>query len=245
MASVNHGGPPATGVAETDKPRVNRSLRVAAGAFLALVLVALLLVFTREGNEKERATRPAASSPTAPASRALETPIPTSPPTGVRWKLYRGVALPYSAQAGPTRIDGEIVGGFAHTPTGALLAATHAGYRYRMASDSSWRAVTKAMVQPGPGRDAWVRLRSKYTLGEAPSGPNMLQMAGFRFVTYTPDLAVMQVATRGKTGVIQMTTSTVAWDGDDWKLVLQPDGSESPTAQRLSSLDGFVPWSGV
>jgi len=43
----------------------------------------------------------------------------------------------------------------------------------------------------------------------------------------------------------QVATDTVRWIGSDWQLQLQPDGSESPTAQSVSSLTGFVPWSGL
>ncbi len=71
------------------------------------------------------------------------------------------------------------------------------------------------------------------------------QIAGFRFVTYTPDVAVIQFVTRFRNGNLQVTTTTVRWLSGDWKQQLQPDGSESPTAQSVSSLAGFVPWGGL
>ncbi len=227
-----------------EEPGVNKRL-IAAGAFLVLIVVIALLVFLR-GGDNATSTAPPGPGPgqSVPSGAAADTAVPSSPPPA-RWDLYRTVALPYSEQAGPAKVDGEIASGFAHTPIGALFASTHAAYRYRLAPDSAWMQVTEAMIQPGPGRDAWARVRAGYQLSGSPPAGSMFQMAGFRFVTYSPETAVIQVVTRGVRGTLQMTTSTVAWDGGDWKLVLQPDGSESPTAQRVDSLDGFVPWSGI
>ena len=69
------------------------------------------------------------------------------------------------------------------------------------------------------------------------------QTAGFRFVAFTPDVASIQLVTRFPTsGSLQIVTVTVKWVDGDWRLELQPDGGSSPTAQRISDLDGFVVW---
>ena len=43
--------------------------------------------------------------------------------------------------------------------------------------------------------------------------------------------------------MIQVTTATVRWVDGDWKLQLQPDGSQSPYATTIPDLAsaGFVP----
>ncbi len=56
----------------------------------------------------------------------------------------------------------------------------------------------------------------------------------------------MQLVSRfAATGQLQVNTVTVVWSGDDWRLLLQPGGSISPSLQAVSSLTGFLPWAGV
>lgn len=179
--------------------------------------------------------------PTGGPSPAV--PVPSAAPAGVRWQLFQGVAVPFSAVDGPADVRGDVAGGFAHTPVGALLASQQIAVRKLLAPD--WRAVVAASIAPGPGRDAWVAARG--AVGElAPTAPGQLgQVAGFRFVDYSPRRAVIQTVSRFGSGRLQVTVSTVRWSGRDWQLVLQPDGGESPTAQAVGSLAGFVPWGGV
>jgi hypothetical protein len=238
------GGRPADDLAQHEEPRVNKSL-VAAGAFLAVIVVIALLVFLRGGDKATSTPAPGpAPGPSAPNPVPADTAVPTSPPPA-RWDLYRTVALPYSESAGPAVVNGPVASGFAHTPTGALLATVHAGYRKSLALNSELPTVTTSMIQPGPGRDAYVQLRQQYPVTAPPAPGEATQLAGFRFVTYTLDTAVIQLVSRNVNGAFQMTTSTVAWDGSDWKLVLQANGADSPTAQRVPSLDGFVVWGGI
>ena len=162
-------------------------------------------------------------------------------PHGVRWQLFMGVALPYSPTAGPTRVDGPVYGGFERTQSGALLAAVHLGTRYLLTPGEGWREVLNRQMLPGAGRDAFARNR----VGVDPQAPpgTYGQIAGFRVVTFTPQVAVVQLVSRfPSSGVLQMTTTTVRWSGGDWRLQLQPDGGTSPTAQAVPSLDGFVVW---
>jgi hypothetical protein len=72
------------------------------------------------------------------------------------------------------------------------------------------------------------------------------QLAGFRVLAYTPDVAVFTLVSRfATTGMLQATVATVTWVGGDWRLQLQPDGGSSPTTQRLPSLDGYIVWGGA
>jgi len=133
--------------------------------------------------------------------------------------------------------------GYAHTPTGALLAATQIGARYLISPGDDWRRVVQEQVLSGPGRDVYVEKRAKVT-SSAPPG-TYGQFAGFRFVTYTPDVAVIQLVSRFSDGTLQVSTYTVRWVNGDWRLQLQPDGGASPTLQRVDNLAGFVPWGGI
>lgn len=160
------------------------------------------------------------------------------------WALFQGVVLPSSRTAGPTRVAGPVHAGYAHTPVGALLAAAQVSYRYLISPGGDWRQVVVQQVVPGAGRDVYVQKRATVTTTSVPPG-TYGQLAGFRFVTYSPDTAVIQFVTRFSNGNLQVVTDTVHWLDGDWKLQLQPDGSESPTGQSVSSLGGFVPWSGL
>ena len=225
-------------------------------AFCALV-VALAAVIAVNGGGGARAARPAgtpgsagsaSSDPQLPSAagvtQAPDPAVPTLPPADVRWVLYKTVALPWSTSAGPRSAEGEAVFGFAHTPTGALLAATHISTRYLLANQG-WRDIVDKSLAPGPGRDAWVRIRTPVAQLAEPRPGQLGQFAGFRFVDYTPDRAVVQLVTRFSSGRLQALTLTTAWDGGDWRLVLQPGGNPAPNAQTVPDLDGFVPWGGV
>lgn len=169
-------------------------------------------------------------------------PLLTAPP--VTWELFEGVPLPYSATAGPRLVDGPVYAGFARSQAGALLAAAHLATRYLLTPSPGWRQVVARQVLPGPGRDAYVRLRA--TVDDVPDAANaggQGQPAGFRVLAFTPDVAVVQEAIRfPRSGVLQVTSTTLRWAGGDWRLQLQPDGSTSPTAQQVADLDGFVLW---
>lgn len=223
-----------------------RTSLLLAGVFLGLVVLAGLVVALFGGGHKTQTTPP----PASPRPGAIAPPdaqdqaVPTSPPASVRWELYERVALPYSATAGPRTIDGSVAHGYAHTPTGALIAAAQIPYRMLLSPGSSWRQVVEQQVVPGTGRDRFIQLRSQITTDGTPD-PRLGQIAGFRFITYTPDIAVIQFATKFSTGELQVTTATVQWSDGDWKQVLQPDGSESPTVQTIPDLTGMVAWSGV
>jgi hypothetical protein len=182
---------------------------------------------------------PLAAAAPGPAEAVVE-PLLVAP-EGVRWQLFMGVALPYSPGFGPTVVDGPLYGGFERSQPGALLAAVQLGVRYLLTPDEGWREVLDRQVLPGAGRDAFARNRAGID-PQAPPG-TYGQIAGFRIVTFTPEVAVVQLVSRFPTsGVLQVSTTTVRWVGEDWRLQLQPDGGTSPTAQAVPTLDGFVVW---
>jgi hypothetical protein len=164
-----------------------------------------------------------------------------SAPVSVTWRLYHTVALPFSAQAGPTVVVGDVARCYAHSPTGALLSAVQIAVRYALASD--WRSVVAEQVMPGTGRNVYSDQRSgvNFTVQAGEFG----QIAGFQFVTYSSALAVVQIVVQLPAGEMQATTMTVQWSGGDWRLQLEPDGSPGPNVQQVASLTGFIPWGGV
>lgn len=188
-----------------------------------------------------------AEVPTKPAV-STQTAVPTSAPSDVLWSLFDGVALPSSATAGPTRTDGAVHAGYAHTPEGALIADVQIAVRYLATPGSGWRDILAQQIVPGPGVEAYTKARTAAGLGNANhvGTAGVGQVVGFRFVTYTPSVAVIQIVVRfPSTGQYQVATNTVDWLDGDWKLQLLPDGSSASTQQAVNSLAGFTPWSGV
>lgn len=196
------------------------------------------------------ATTPTVSTSTsvaAPAATtsALVTIPPTAAPVGVTWALFQGIALPSSTSDGPTKVSGPIYSGYSHTPTGALLAAVQISTRHLLTPAPGWQAIVATQVEPGPGRDQFTKLEAAQAQDTAAPGGGYGQYVGFRFVTYSPDVAVIEVATKFPNGNEQVSTLTVRWLQGDWKQELQPDGADTPPPQSVQNLAGFTAWSGV
>ena len=241
------------------RPRLGTVL---AGAAAALILTGggAVALF---GGSSPPPTAPAAPRPAVPPAEADEAgeptkaeparpvqleadgamPLLTAPP--VTWQLFGGVALPYSPKAGPRSVDGPVYAGYERSPTGALIAAAQLGTRYLLTPGDGWRQVAERQLLPGVGREVFVAARAQVDDLDVPPG-TYGQLAGFRIVTFTPDVAVISFVSRfSLTGRLQVTTTTVKWVHGDWRLELQPDGGPSPTAQTVPDLDGFVVWGGA
>jgi hypothetical protein len=191
-------------------------------------------------------TTPTVVLPTSKGSpTALDESVPDSPPNGITWQIVDTVALPFSDSAGPSQVTDGIPLGFAHTPTGALVALVQIDFRHLI--EPKFVAVTTADVANTAGRAEFLRLVKAGRLANPahPAPGTYLQLAGFEFVSYTSSNAVIQLLTARTDGTYQVSTLNVAWDGTDWQLVLQPNGTDSPNQQIVVSPVGFVLWGGV
>ncbi len=226
---------------------------------IVLVLVLVGWIIAARTPSGHHASAPVTASPIRPvvvtpparpgASTACHLPaggqaIPTSIPADVTWSLYQTLALPSSPSSGPEYVtsNGD-ARCFAHNPVGALIADTAIQFRDVTAPD--WRQIIATQVVPGPGATILAEDRAKLTPAEAAASPgSYCQYAGMAWLSYTPSKAVMELVSRcGE--ILQAMTTTVAWSGTDWKLVLQPAGGVAPSAVRLDSLVGFLPFGGV
>jgi hypothetical protein len=221
---------------------------IIAGGFLVLVLVlaAAVVLSGRSSEPAPAAARPSAGPQTQAATSGCHPTdtaqqVLSAPPHGVTWQIYNTIAFPVSATAGPMVMDGGGTRCYAHTPLGALLAVSHIPTRMWF---GDWKKIAATQILPGPGRDEFLRDRAQFTGSTAFAPGEAAQIAGFRFVTYTPATAVVQIATRGTPGAMRSFTFTVMWSDGDWKLQLLPSGDPWPV-QDISSLDGFVVWGGV
>jgi len=207
-----------------------------AGAVLALVL----RPGTPTGHPAPPGGLPAAPpAPTPPRDQQVR----TTAPAGVSWELFQGVALPVSATDGPTRIHGAVHAGFSHTATGALLADAQIGFRSLATPElAGLRQVAREQLVAGPGKTAYLNLIASLKDNTPPAG-GYTQYVGFRYIAYSPELAVVSLATRGRSGRIQVGTDTLRWTGRDWQLELPASGLQQP--QVVPDTTGYVPWQGV
>ncbi len=228
---------------------------LAAFAFLVLVLILGVTVVVTHSSGKSDKAAPAPSTgttqPTASSSpnngnacglSDVDQTVPAAPPSNVSWKIYDTVALPYSTTDGPGIVDGDVARCYAHTPTGALIAAAQIPVRYLVAND--WQAVVNEQVMPGVGRAAYSKMRAQVTTNTNQPG-DYGQIAGFQFITYSANTAVVEIVSRFTNGNLQMVSTTLEWSGEDWKLQLQDSGGVSPNAQQVPNLTGFISWGGV
>lgn len=176
--------------------------------------------------------------------------VPTVAPAGITWTLWRTVALPSSPTAGPLVVKGNTARCFAHSPLGALIAAVQIDMRFHTAETAEWRTVVYEQMVPSRGREKLAAevealVKSDPAQAAAPPAPGSIaQVAGFSFISYTPQTAVIDLVVTDS-GRYAVGPVTVSWVGGDWKLDVQPAGTVTGPAQPISSTVGYVAWSGV
>ena len=188
---------------------------------------------------------PAGKGTDCPATQASgrKTGLATAP-EGVSWQRFRTVAVPASPALGPKKTSGDIARCYAHNPAGALLAACQIGTRLPLSPQ--WMTVAEEQTY-GDGRDGYLGARARREAAPGPpSSPapgEMLQLAGFRFGSYSDQRAVISLAYRRPGGaLIQAGTATVRWEGGasgDWRYEIP--GAPGPY-QKLGSLKGYILW---
>ena len=163
-------------------------------------------------------------STTTPAARcdlpSSDQQVLSAAPAGVTGQLWQGIALPFSKTAGPQFVQGDVARCYAHTPVGALLASVQIPNRLLLAND--WEPIVYQQIMPGAGRDALVQVEKAAAKEPNPPSPpgSYAQIAAFLFVTYTPEVAVVDLVTRSGSGAMGMATFTTDWSDGDWKIVL-------------------------
>lgn len=226
---------------------------IAAVVFVTVVLVLVLVVLlarahpARPGSGQPSTTgrgdRPTSSSrATGGTGSAGGEPL-TAAPVGVAWQLVDGVALPFSAADGPRSTAGGVATGFSRTPAGALLACVQAALRIGAVNPAEQAAVVRAMVV-GAGQAGLLASRPAAVPAVKP------QLAGFRYVSFTPEQAVIGLAervsdvSRGTARFVDVGELQLVWVGGDWRLL--DDGSQPPLPTVLDAgLTGFVPFAGA
>jgi hypothetical protein len=128
-----------------------------------------------------------------------------------------------------------------------LLAAIQVLGHLALSGDAHFQEVATAQLVPGPGRDALIHLAQQALAAAPPGEPGYApsQVAGYKFVSYTPTAAVLAIVYRAHTGALTVSDTTVMWDSGDWKIAVLPDGSLGPPAVTIPSIAGFTQFEGA
>lgn len=209
------------------------------------LFVVLLRLFGDDAKADDPTPGPSATSVPAGSSSACgladgSQELPSTAPD-TKWYFKGKVAVPRSAEYGPAEGTGDasVARCFAHNPTGALFAAATIAAETSSFSPVAEKAV-RAHIVPGELREELLSQLDP----EGGTGP-LAQIVGFKFEDHTPDRTTLTLATRlvdgPNAGAIGATPMTMVWANGDWYQELQP----SATTVVITSLDGFVPWSGI
>jgi hypothetical protein len=241
-----------------NRAAVGDERRIPVGLMLSIVVVAVIVVLGLAVG-LTGGSKPTAQPTTSSDGGAGQTPgsgqaapgcapsdtdqqVPTLAPTDVTWSIVNTVALPASASAGPLHTDGLVADCYAHTPKGALLAAVN--LFYRAAVEAPQTTVVERQAVPGPGTTTLEQQLRTVTEPIAPG--EIAQLAGFRIVSYTPDTTVVTLVNgTAQANTLKAQDVTVRWSGNDWKLVVGPDGSISTPGTSITSLAGYIGFGGV
>ncbi|WP_194820823.1 hypothetical protein [Micromonospora sp. S-DT3-3-22] len=163
---------------------------------------------------------------------------PAVPPDDVTWRtLDGGDRVPVSATQGPSRTADGVLGCFAHTPIGAVLAAHAVPTQL---AGPAWRAVADRQVLPGPGRDVLVaRLEAVAGVVTSRGGGSY---AGFALVRYAADAAQVQLLVKTGAGGYVATLVAVRWEAGDWKLTPSRAGVVHTSLGTVTGSAGYTLW---
>lgn len=212
----------------------------ASGLLILLVIIGVVAVLIWGPSDSAPAAPPSASAPTSapagqdPAPQDKDQKVLTAAPSS-DWDLLYGLALPTAAGVGPSAKDGTLWSGWAHTATGALMAAA-----YLVAATDSPDALTvmKQHAIDGPAARAYINQLSITPKTIDPTTTPAL--GGFRFRSYTPESARVEFVYVANNFAASLPVN-LTWEGGDWKIDFEVGGE--PTVTRLAGTAGFIPWS--
>jgi hypothetical protein len=218
------------------------SRKTLAGLVLILAAAGAAWAVLGGGHSNKQTAGPAAAAyDSACGLHGGTTATPTTAPD-VQWQNDDGAWLPVSTTEGPARRSTTGAWScFAHTPTGAVLAALTIPTRLGVVGD--FAGVVKQQTLPGPGQDA--RLKQGQNRNAA---NDQVTPFGFAINSYD-DTAATVTFYVSKRGVSVRCASTVQWAGGthgDWLLRLASDGSVASDCEQVPAAGqrapGFVPW---
>jgi hypothetical protein len=157
--------------------------------------------------------------------------VPYNSPPQAQWGTVGSMQVPQNRQAyGPQRTNGVWNTCFAHSPSGALLAALN-----------FWAESTAA-----PSGEVYRHLgvdvpsqAFKTTSRLDDEGP--VQFAGYKYQSYSSSTAQVIVVIKGPRAALEAAGTSMQWTGSDWRYAFPPGGT--PPLQTIPDLTGYVQWS--
>jgi hypothetical protein len=177
-------------------------------------------------------------------SKAPDQSIPRVAPASVSWQFETDMLIPLQTQGGPASTYANGVRYcFAHSPTGAVLAAMVTLGQIR--NPRLTEAVLRTRIAPGAGLTRALR---EVRTSPTPRGEgDTSQFTGFKVIDYEPTKAIVSIAVQIDPQSVAALPITLRWLKGDWKVVLQPDGSFNGDVAPdvLQSLQGYVRFGGA
>jgi hypothetical protein len=167
-------------------------------------------------------------------------------PVAVSWQFEGKMLVPIQAANGPASTSPNGVRScFAHSPTGAVLAAMVT--LGQLQNPETAAATVQTRVYPGAGKEAALaQLAQRSSTPSAVAGE--LQFAGFKVLDYPQNAtrALVQIVSDYNGRAYGAMPITMRWYRNDWYVELQPDGSLNGQTEPdiLTSLSGYVRFSG-
>ncbi len=233
---------------------------IISAALILAMIAAVAVIFFLPQDDSTAQQAPAApadtSAPAAPATSAAaagksicglpatsETALGAAPAS--TWELVGRMAAPTDpGTIGPGVTDEDgFRSCFAHTPAGALYAATNLVALGSSKSQVLNAKLTDRLLVHGPGRD--IAMKDSATLAPSTGADTTVQIRGFLLKSYTPAEADVDLAFETKSGVLAHTVLPLRWVDGDWKAKVSDDGDLINNITQLSDLGGFIAWSGV
>ena len=113
---------------------------------------------------------------------------------------------------------------FAHNPAGALLAAMN------MMGEGTTQ-ITERRVFDTLAIDVPSAVTTEPAVQDGDPG---IQIAGYKYDSYSPTEAVVDVVLRHQQGGLSVFQAPMRWTGNDWKYVFPPEGPISSSAERFA-----------
>ena len=216
-----------------------------------LVVIAALLAGCAPARHDATATAPDAPSanptPTDPGPAAAvsdsacglpagdqEPPDSALGPATVR--VGDGLAVPSVQGVGPG-VTGGVSRCFAHSPTGAVVAA--ANFIVWLSSNQRLDEVTTTLIAAGADRDRMLaEVRSSWDGSTSPA----FAVVGYKVEVRSPDEALVTIAASPASDRSRAVAwpLVMVWADGDWKVKPPSNGRWGQTA--VTGVSGFIPW---
>jgi hypothetical protein len=228
-------------------PWSSTSFQIATLFLIILAVVGIAIAIFHHGSHHARAGNPPATShagspsATTTASTAAgglcslpagNQEVPSaSYPQGTSWQPVGSMEVPQSAALGPQHVRHGINVCFAHNPSGALLAAMN------LAGELSTEISERQVVE-----ELSVDVPQGVTTAPAANDWPAVQIAGYKYDSYSPTDAVVDIVLRHDQGGLTVTQEAMRWTGNDWKYVVPPQGPISTTLNGAQVEPPYVAW---